>query len=47
MLLRIAWFELRRRQSLERVCGELIAEDYGAGRAQRPQPPVRRRTGCG
>ncbi len=38
-------FELRRRQSLERVRGELIAEDYGAGKAQRPQPPARCRTG--
>jgi hypothetical protein len=40
------WFELRRRQSLERVRAELIAEDYGAAKDQR-QPPVRRRTGSG
>ena len=27
--------------------GTPIAEDCGAGKAQRPQPPVRRRTGSG
>ena len=40
-------FELRRRQSLERVRGELIAEDYGAAKAQWRQPSAGRRTGCG
>jgi hypothetical protein len=40
------WFELRRRRSLERVRGELIAEDYVGARDQR-QRPVRRRTGRG
>lgn len=40
------WFELRRRQSLERVRGQLLSEDYSiATAATRQQTTTRRRTG--